>query len=244
VTAAVATDRLTRSFDGRPAVADLTITIPRGTIFGLLGPNGAGKTTTIRLLLALLEPTSGSARVLGFDTRTEGDAIRARTGALLEHTGLYERLTASDNLEFYARASLVPPVDRRERIRDVLNSLGLYDRRDEMVGKWSRGMKQKLAVARALIHRPELLFLDEPTNGLDPIAAASLRSDLRQLADRSGVTVFLTTHNLVEAEQLCQTVAIINSGRLLALGSADELSAGGRRRTLDEAFRELVQEAQ
>ncbi|MCX7681970.1 MAG: ABC transporter ATP-binding protein, partial [Anaerolineae bacterium] len=220
---AMHTDNLTRDFDTLRAVDTLNLEVPRGIIFGFLGPNGAGKTTTIRLLLGLLEPTAGRAEVLGFDTRTQADEIRSRTGALLEHHGLYERLNAEDNLEFYGRVWHISAGARQARIRELLSHLGLWERRKEMVGNWSRGMKQKLAIARALLHHPQLLFLDEPTAGLDPVAAAALREDLATLAAREGVTVFLTTHNMAEAEKLCQIVGVIRKGQLLAVGSPAEL---------------------
>jgi len=223
---------LTRTFATVRALDDLNIEVPIGSVFGFLGPNGACKTTTIRLLLGLIEPTSGSAQVLGFDTRTQGAEIRARTGALLEHSGLYERLSAEDNLRFYGRVAHMTKGQRDQRIQELLTHLGLWDRRKEAVVKWSRGMKQKLAIARPLLHHPELVFLDEPTAGLDPVAAASLRDDLGALAARQGATIFLTTHNMAEAEKLCSLVAVIRRGKLLAVGSPAELrSRGGGQRT-------------
>lgn len=222
---AIRTENLTRDFKAVRAVADLSLEVPTGTIFGFLGPNGAGKTTTIRLLLGLLEPTAGRATVLGLDTRTQADDIRAQVGALLEHSGLYERLSAEDNLEFYGRAWRLPAVQRSARIKELLSNVGLWERRKEIVRDWSRGMKQKLAVARALLHHPQLLFLDEPTAGLDPAAAAALRDDLSALVTEAGVTVFLTTHNLAEAEKLCAQVGVIRQGHLVALGHPDELRA-------------------
>ena len=204
---------------------DISLEIAAGTVFGFLGPNGVGKTTTIRLLLGLLEPSSGRAEVLGFDTRAQADSIREKSGALLEYNGLYERMTAEDNLEFYGHVWHMPKADRQARIHDLLTDMGLWERRKEAVGTWSRGMKQKLAVARTLLHRPALIFMDEPTAGLDPVAAAALRDDLSTLASREGVTIFLTTHNLAEAEKLCQQVGVINKGRLLAIGTLDELRA-------------------
>jgi len=220
---AIHTRDLTRDFGALRAVDGLSLDVPTGVIFGFLGPNGSGKTTTIRLLLGLLEPTAGVADVLGHDTRTDAGAIRERCGALLEHPGLYERMTAQDNLDFYARVWRLSSVERQARVRELLTGLDLWERRREIVGAWSRGMKQKLAVARTLLHRPALVFLDEPTAGLDPIAAAALREDLTALARREGVTVFLTTHNLAEAEKLCDLVGVINRGGLLAVGRPDEL---------------------
>jgi ABC-2 type transport system ATP-binding protein len=220
---AIRTDGLGCDLGAVRAVDHLTLQMPRGIVFGLLGPNGAGKTTIIRLLLGLLEPSDGSAAVLDLDTRTCGDRIRARTGALLEHPGLYERLSAADNLEFFGRIWRLPALTRRARIRELLIPLDLWVRRHETVGTWSRGMKQKLTIARALLHRPELIFLDEPTAGLDPIAAAALREQLAALVSVEGVTVFLTTHDLGEAEKLCRQLAVIQEGRLLAVGTPEEL---------------------
>lgn len=216
---AIQTTQLTRSFGNLKAVDRLTLEIPRGTVFGFLGPNGSGKTTTIRLLLGLLEAEQGSAQVLGFDTKRQPDEVRARCGALLEHHGLYERLSAADNLDYYGRIWHMSKSDREKRIRELLEPVDLYERRGEPIGRWSRGMKQKLAVARTLMHRPELIFLDEPTAGLDPVASSALREDLSTLVAQEGVTIFLTTHNLAEAEKLCNQVGVINHGQLLAVGS-------------------------
>lgn len=220
---AIQTNQLSRSFGTLKAVDRLTLEVQRGTVFGFLGPNGSGKTTTIHLLLGLLDADEGQARVLGFDVRKQADEIRTRSGALLEHHGLYERLSASDNLDYYGRIWHMPSAERKARIRELLEPLGLYERRNEPIGRWSRGMKQKLAVARTLMHRPELVILDEPTAGLDPVASAALREDLELLASREGVTIFLTTHNLAEAEKLCNQVGVINHGQLLALGSPMDL---------------------
>ena len=165
----------------------------------------------------------GSAQVLGFDTKKQPDEVRVRSGALLEHHGLYERLSAADNLEYYGRIWHMSKADREKRIRELLEPLDLFDRRDEPIGRWSRGMKQKLAVARTLMHRPELIFLDEPTAGLDPVASATLRDDLSKLVAQEGVMIFLTTHNLAEAEKLCDQVGVINHGQLLATGSPSDL---------------------
>ncbi len=223
---AIQIDGLRKLFGTLAAVDGLTLRIPAGGIFGFLGPNGAGKTTTIQLLLGLLEPSGGAARVLGYDSATQGQAIRERTGALLEHHGLYEQLTAEENLEFYARISHLASADRRARIRELLESMELWDRRRDRVGTWSRGMKQQLALARALLHRPRLVFLDEPTAGLDVMAANAVRDRLATLVQREGATVFLTTHNMAEAERLCDTVGVVRSGRLLALDSPSNLRAG------------------
>jgi len=229
--AAIEFDGLTRDFGAVRALNGLTLTVPRGIIFGFLGPNGSGKTTAINLLLGLLDPTEGRASVFGLDCKHESDDVRARSGVLLEHSGLYEQITAEDNLEFYGRIWRLPDSHRRERVKELLTHLGLWERRKERVGNWSRGMKQRLAVARALIHRPPIVFLDEPTAGLDVIAAAEVRDDLAALVEHEGTTVFLTTHNMVEAERLCSQVAVIRAGSLIAAGAPDELRAraGGLR---------------
>jgi len=222
---AIRAESVTRDFGPVRALDALSLEVPKGIVFGFLGPNGAGKTTAIRVFLGLIEPSAGRAEVLGLDTRRDGAAIRTRCGALLEHPGLYERLSANDNLEFYGRAWHVPRRVRQERIRELLTRFGLWERRDDPVGRWSRGMKQKLSVARAVLHRPDLVFLDEPTSGLDPVATAGLREDLAALSAYEGVTVFLTTHNLNEAERLCAQVGVIRGGRLLAVGSPESLRA-------------------
>lgn len=220
---AIQTQELSRNFGPLTAVDRLLIEVPTGSLFGFLGPNGSGKTTTIRLLLGLIEPSQGNAQVLGYDLRKQPASIREKCGALLEYNGLYERLSAEDNLDFYGRVWRVSSMERKNRIKELLQDMELWDRRKEIVGEWSRGMKQKLAVARTLFHRPRLIFLDEPTAGLDPIAAATLRDDLAMLAEKEGVTVFLTTHNLAEAEKLCHQVAVIRRGKLLVVGSPDNL---------------------
>ena len=226
------TERLSRSFGPVRALDDLSLDVPAGAVFGLLGPNGAGKTTTIRLLLGLIEPTSGSAEVLGYDAATQGQQIRDRVGALLEHTGLYERLSAEDNLDYFASIWNMPAAAKRERIRELLTHFGLWDRRADRVSTWSRGMKQKLAIARAIVHRPALIFLDEPTAGLDPAASAALRDDIVSLATENGTTVFLTTHNLTEAERVCALVGVIRGGTLAALGAPAQLRARAGKRVI------------
>ena len=222
---AVRIQSLTHDFDRVRALDGLSLEVPTGIIFGFLGPNGAGKTTTIRLLLGLLEPTSGQIEVLGHDTRTKADQIRAQVGTLLEHSGIYEQMSAEDNLEFYGRAFLMPRAEREARIRELLVEMGLWERRKEFAGNWSRGMKQRLALARAILHNPRLVLLDEPTAGLDVQAAVAVRENLLTLAEREGVTIFLTTHNMAEAEKICSQIAVIRQGRLIALGTPDELRA-------------------
>ncbi|NPV69124.1 MAG: ABC transporter ATP-binding protein [Firmicutes bacterium] len=231
----IETEGLSKSFGGLRAVDDLCLDVPAGVVFGFLGPNGAGKTTTIRMLLGLMEPTSGEARVLGFDVRTQAARVRERVGVLLDNDGLYERLTAYDNLDYYGEIYRLSRTERQSRIRRLLEHMGLWDRRNERVRTYSRGMRQKLGLARAILHGPLLVFLDEPTSGLDAVSAVSLREGLRNLALREGVTVFLTTHNLAEAEKVCDRVAVIHRGRLIAEGLPSEIGTGIRRPRLEIA---------
>lgn len=213
---------LVKRYGDVSALDGLSLAVPRGSVFGFLGPNGAGKTTTISLLLGLGEPSEGSARVLGFDTVAAADDIRTRVGALLDENGLYGQMSAYENLLFYARVWRFTPQEAEARIHRVLSGIGLWDRRDDLAGSLSTGMQQRLALARAQLHDPELLFLDEPTAGLDVLSAREVRDQLATLA-REGKTIFLTTHNMSEAEELCARVAIIRRGRLVAEGEPSAL---------------------
>ena len=199
------------------AVDAIDLTVEAGEIFGVLGPNGAGKTTTMKMLSTLLEPTSGDARILGIDVRAHPREVRARVGAMLSgERSLYWKLTARENLEYFAALYHVEPAQTRSRIDAVLASVKLTDRADDYVERFSTGMRQRLALARALLPDPPLLLLDEPTVGLDPQAARDLRDRVRELK-RVGRTVLLTTHYMEEADQLCDRVAIIDHGRIVAL---------------------------
>jgi ABC-2 type transport system ATP-binding protein len=219
---AIACEGMTRDFATLRAVDAVDLEVPRGVVFGFLGPNGAGKTTTIRLLLGLLAPTAGTVEVLGERLPTGGASVRARTGVVLEHHGLYEGLSVRRNLEFAAGSYGLGRRAARGRVEQVVGRLGLAERLDHRPQALSRGMRQRMAVARALLGRPELLVLDEPTNGLDAEAAAGLRAEVAELA-AGGTTVFYTTHLLSEAERLCDLVAIVKRGRLIATGPPAEL---------------------
>jgi len=217
-------NQLTRRFKETTAVDNLSLEVRSGEIFGFLGHNGAGKTTTVRLLNGVIEPTSGSMSMLGLNPQVDGPELRARTGVLTETPSLDERLTAWDNLSIYADLYGVPKTAARMRLQELLSEFELTDRAQERVSGYSKGMKQKLALARALLHKPELLFLDEPTSGLDPLAARHVNDLIERLARREGCTVFLCTHNLVEAQRLCDRVAVLEHGRLVALGTPTELT--------------------
>lgn len=215
---------LHRSFGSQKAVDGMTFTVEPGEVFGLLGPNGAGKTTTVRLLNGILPPSAGTARVFGLDPASDGESIRSRTGVLTETPALYERLSARENLEFFATLQAIPESDLGRRVDAMLEFFELASRARDKVETFSKGMKQRLALARALIHKPPLLFLDEPTSGLDPEAAQQVNDLIAGLSRTNGQTVVLATHNLLEAQRLCDRVAIMNKGKILAMGSLKELA--------------------
>ncbi len=215
----IQTQNLTKVFGKNIAVDHLTLSISPGEVFGLLGPNGAGKTTTIRMLSALISPTEGSAQVSGFDVSKNGYEIRKNVGILTESPGMYDRLSAERNLSFFAKLYEVENIP--QQVETYLRMLGLWNRRHEEVGTFSKGMRQKLAIARALLHEPGVLFLDEPTSGLDPEASRIVREFISELK-QEGRTIIICTHNLNEADRLCDRVAVFSS-RLLALDSPTNL---------------------
>ena len=220
---------LGRRFGDRWAVRDMSLQVERGHVLGLLGPNGAGKTTTVRMLTALISPSEGSATVDGFDVRTHPDEVRARVGILTETPGLYEKLSAEANLDFFGRLYGLDAATRAERIEHYLRLFSLWERRRDIAGSFSRGMKQKLAIARALLHEPSVVFLDEPTAALDPEAAFVVREAIEGLRG-AGRTIVLATHNLDEADRLCDQVAFVRGG-LLRIDTPARLRgslAGGR----------------
>jgi ABC-2 type transport system ATP-binding protein len=220
----ITVDGLCRRFGDVVAVEQLTLDVYAGEVFGFLGHNGAGKTTTVRLLNGVLAADAGQVRVLGLDPLADGPALRSRTGILTETPSLDERLTGRENLEIYADLYGVPQDEVPGRITHLLASFELDHRADEKVGGYSRGMKQRLALARALIHEPELLFLDEPMAGLDPVASRHVHELITWLSREEKRTVFLCTHNLAEAQDLCARVAVLEHGRLVALGTPAELA--------------------
>jgi ABC-2 type transport system ATP-binding protein len=215
---------LTRKFGNFTAVDNITMNIEKGEVFGFLGPNGAGKTTTIRMLACLIAPTKGSATVAGYDITRDPLKVRQSVGILTENPSLYERLTAYENMEFFAEAyGLYDAAERQRRIQELLEFFNLWDRRNDKVATFSKGMKQKLAIVRATVHRPPVLFLDEPTAGLDPESAKEIRDLITQLSRRDKCTILLCTHHLEDAEKLCSRVLIMNKSRCVITGSPDEL---------------------
>ena len=226
------TENLTKKFGNLTAVDDVSLHVEEGEVFGFLGPNGAGKTTTIRMLACLISKTSGKATIGNYDTGKSPDEqkIRRIVGLLPENVGLYEELSAYDNLDFYGRYYGLSQQKRKEQIEYFLKLVGLWDKRDLSAGTFSKGMKQKLAVARALIHDPQVLFLDEPTANLDPEASKTIRDFILQLKNEKK-TIFLNTHLLDEAEKICDRVAILKT-KLIATGSPAELRNSLTRRRI------------
>lgn len=219
------------------ALRNVSFRMQKGEVFALLGPNGAGKTTTIRLVNGLLNASSGSMSVLGCDPYKDGITIRRKTGVLTETPALYERLTALENLTFFGKLNGMNAVDLRNRIQELLDYFDLAEHADQRVGTYSRGMRQRLAIARALLHHPELLFLDEPTSNLDPEIARQVQDLILRVKREEGCSVVICTHRLYEAEQVCDHAAIMHEGKLLAEGSLQELrEAAGLAKRVRFAF--------
>jgi ABC-2 type transport system ATP-binding protein len=215
---------LTKMFGSLIAVDHLSFKVEEGEVFGLLGPNGAGKTTTVRMLACLISPSEGSAKVGGYDIVRNPLEVRQIVGILTENPSLYERLTAYENMDFFAEAyGLSNAQEKRNRIRELLEFFELWDRRNDKVATFSKGMKQKLAIARALVHKPLILFLDEPTTGLDPESSKEVRDLIERLSRHEKRTILLCTHRLEDAEKLCSRVMIINRGKSVIVGTPDEL---------------------
>jgi ABC-2 type transport system ATP-binding protein len=222
---------LTKRFGDLTAVDSVTLRVEQGEVFGFLGPNGAGKTTTVRMLTCLISKTSGEARIAGYDVGKAADSLKIRKliGFVPDNVGLYDSLSAYDNLDFYGKLYDCTEAQRKENIQRFLTMLGLWERKDAAVGTYSKGMKQKLGIACALIHDPQILFMDEPTASLDPESAKTVRDFILELK-KEGRTIFLNTHNLDEAQRICDRIAILNT-KLMAIGTPEELerSVSGRK---------------
>jgi ABC-2 type transport system ATP-binding protein len=221
----ITTNRLTRQFGDTVAIDEMTLEVGQGEVFGLLGHNGAGKTTTVRLLNGVLTPHGGTLKVLGLSPIDDGPALRQKTGVLTETPSLYEQLNARENLTIFADLYSIPKQEVKKRVTDMLTMFDLQNRADEKVGGYSKGMKQRLALARAFLHEPEMLFLDEPTSGLDPVAAKQVNDLIIHLSREENRTVLLATHNLHDAQRLCDRVAVLEHGRIVAIGTPAELSS-------------------
>ena len=235
--AAVRAERLRKTFGSLVAVDNLDLTIQRGEVFGLLGPNGSGKTTTIRMLCGLMEPTSGRAEVAGVDVGADPEGVRRRIGYMSQKFGLYDDLTVVENIKFYASVYGLRGARRTQRISSQLRDLGLEERRDQLAGTLSGGWKQRLALACATSHEPEVLFLDEPTAGVDPASRRLFWDWIYELA-RAGTTILVTTHYMDEAAR-CSRLAFLSRGHLIAVGSQEEITRHFGQETIEDVFIEL-----
>lgn len=234
----IETQQLTRRFGAFTAVDEVTLTLQEGEIFGLLGPNGAGKTTLIKMLTTLLPPSAGSARVAGFDVVSQAGAVRSAIGYVPQLLSADGGMTGYENLLIFAKLFDLPRKERHERIQRLLHMMGLEEAAEQMVSTYSGGMIRRLEIAQSVLHEPRVLFLDEPTVGLDPIARRSVWEHIQRLQAEFSTTILLTTHYMEEADHLCQRLAILHQGRVAAIGTPGELKAGlnGGGATLDEVF--------
>ena len=229
-------ENLTKKFDDFTAVDSISFSIQKGEIFAFLGPNGAGKSTTIKCLTTLLKPTSGKIKINGYDPQKEKNEVRKSFGIVFQDPSLDDELTAYENMEFHGVLYNVPKKNRQERIENLLKFVELWGRRNEFVKNFSGGMKRRLEVARGLIHHPQLLFLDEPTLGLDPQTRNHIWNYIKDLNQKEGMTIFFTTHYMTEAENVAQKVAIIDHGKIVVQGTPTELKQKTNTTSLEDAF--------
>ncbi len=230
---------LAKYYNGFLAVNKISLSVEKGEIFGFLGPNGAGKTSTIKILVGLAKPSSGTAAIDKLDVVKDIVAIKRNIGVVTEDSNLYDELSVEDNLDFVGQIYGVSRIERENAINGLLKRLGLEDKRGVKFSKLSKGMKRKVTIAAALVHKPKILFLDEPTTGLDVLSSRILRSMIKEL-NKEGVTVFLTTHYIEEAEQLCDSIAIITSGKIRATGTPTSLMSKTKTKNLEDAFIEIT----
>lgn len=233
---AIVVTNLTKTFDSFTAVDDISFSVAKGEIFAFLGPNGAGKTTTIKMLTTLLTPTTGSIMLNGFDVAREQDNARKSFGIVFQDPSLDDELTAYENMQFHAVLFGIPSQEVKTRSEELLKFVELWERKDHLVKTFSGGMKRRLEIARGLLHKPTVLFLDEPTIGLDPQTRNLLWTHMRELNKKEGVTIFLTTHYMEEAEKMAQKIAIIDHGKIVAQGSINSLKKQTKTHSLEEAF--------
>jgi len=227
---------LVKKYDGFTAVDNLSFEVEQGSIFAFLGPNGAGKTTTIKMLTTLTDPTSGSILINGFDPTKQEDQVRESFGIVFQDPSLDEDLTAYENLDMHGMLYKIKSSERKRRITQLLNFVELWDRRNELVKNFSGGMKRRLEIARGFMHHPKILFLDEPTIGLDPQTRNHIWNYLKKMNENEGTTVFLTTHYLEEADKVSDKIAIIDHGKIIAQGKAEELKNQTNTASLEDAF--------
>ena len=238
--AIITVEHLTKKFGVLTAVDDISFRVEPGEIFAFLGPNGAGKSTTIKMLTTILEPTSGSVRIAGHDIATSRDAVRHSFGIVFQDPSVDDELTAWENMEFHGMLYGVPKELRRSRITELLQLIELDDRRDDLVRTFSGGMRRRLEIARGLIHHPKILYLDEPTIGLDPQTRNHIWNYIKKVSAQEGMTIFFTTHHMEEVERAATQVAIIDHGKIVASGTVDELKKQSQSTTLEEAFLKIT----
>lgn len=236
----ISVENLTKRFDGFIAVDSVSFQVKKGEIFAFLGPNGAGKTTTIRMLTTLLHPTSGFIKINGFDPVKEQNKARHSFGIVFQDPSLDNELTAKENLEFHGSLYNVPIKIKKERIDSLLKFVGLWERKDDFVKTFSGGMKRRLEIARGLIHHPKILFLDEPTLGLDPQTRNHVWSYIKEMSKKEGMTVFFTTHYMEEAEKMADKIAIIDKGKIIKSGTVKDLKKETQTKSVEQAFLKLT----
>ena len=236
----ISVNDLTKTFDGITAVDHITFSVKAGEVFAFLGPNGAGKSTTIKMLTTLLRPTSGTISMNGHDPADSPHSVRRTFGIVFQDPSLDEELTAYENMEYHGILYNVPKDKRRQRTKELLAIVELWDRRDDLVKNFSGGMKRRLEIARGLLHHPNILFLDEPTLGLDPQTRNLIWNYIKELNSSEGVTVFFTTHYMEEAERVAQRIAVIDRGRIVIQGTPDELKTQTESASLEDAFIRLT----
>ncbi len=236
MSAIIEVNHLCKTFEGFVAVDDVSFSVEKGEIFAFLGPNGAGKTTTIKMLTTLLAPTSGSIRLKGFDPVSESIAVRRSFGIVFQDSSLDDELTAYENMDFHGVLYDVPKGLRQMRIEELLTLVELWDRKDDLVKYFSGGMKRRLEIARGLLHHPAILFLDEPTLGLDPQTRNHIWSYIKDLNTKEDITIFFTTHYMGEAEKMASRIMIIDHGKIITGGTAQELRAKTGKDTLEDSF--------
>lgn len=239
----ICVEHVTKSFDGITAVNDISFTVKKGVVVAFLGPNGAGKTTTIKMLTTLLRPSNGTLHLAGYDSVEQQNEVRKAFGIVFQDPSLDDELTAWENMEFHGVLYGIPKKLRRERIYELLCFTELCDRQDDLVKNFSGGMKRRLEIARGLLHHPKILFLDEPTIGLDPQTRNHIWDYIKNLNEKENVTVFFTTHQIEEAEKVAQEVIIIDHGRIVAQGTPEELKQSSNATSLEDAFITLTGKA-
>ncbi|OWZ83841.1 ABC transporter ATP-binding protein [Natranaerobius trueperi] len=237
---AIEVNNLSKEYNGFTAVDNISFTVKKGDIFAFLGPNGAGKSTSIKILTTVLHPTSGSIKVNGYDTVTQQDKVRKAIGVVFQDHTLDNELTAYENLYYHSVLYKVPKTERKDRIEYMLNNIGLWERRNNLIKTFSGGMKRRIEIVRGLLHNPEILILDEPTSGLDAQTRYFLWQHIDEVNSNQDITIFLTSHNLEEAEKVAKNIAIIDKGKILKVGTSEDIRENTETDSLEKAFLEIT----